>query len=178
MTYSVNKAIIIGNLGRDPEIRSTTSGNSMARFSVATTRKWRDRESDQMNESTEWHNIVCFERLAEIAKDYLRKGSLVYIEGEIRTRTYEREGQRHYSTEINVRELMMLNRRGADAGIEEEHRSDSQDSHSRRREHSADQGYRGNYRSRGTSKTSSSDTSSSDSESGVDTGLTSDDIPF
>ena len=171
MTYSVNKAIIIGNLGRDPELRSTSSGSSLARFSVATTRKWRDRESDQMNEATEWHNITCFGRLAEIANDYLRKGSLVYIEGELRTHTYEREGQRHYSTEINARDLMILSRRGAD--VEEGSRSNSQDSYGNRERHAGDQGYQGNYRSGETNQTSSSD-----SEPDIDTGLTSDDIPF
>ena len=173
MAYSVNKAIIVGHLGRDPEMRSTNRGDPLTSFSVATTKRWRDRESDQMNEATEWHNIVCFRRLAEIANKYLRKGSLVYIEGELRTRTYEREGQRHYSTEINARELVMLSRRGAD--VEEDNRSNSQDSYGNQEGRAGDQGHRdrGNYRSGETHQTSSPD-----SETDVDTGLTSDDIPF
>ena len=85
---SVNKAILIGNLGRDPELRYTPSGKAVASFSIATTEKWRD-QNGEMQESTEWHNIVLWGRQAEIAKEYLAKGRPVYIEGRIQTRSYE-----------------------------------------------------------------------------------------
>jgi len=115
---SVNKAILIGNLGADPELRYTPSGQAVATFNIATTEKWRDKEN-QMKESTEWHRIVLWARLAEIAKEYLHKGSPVYIEGRIQTRNYEdKEGVKRYVTEIVGQRLQLLGSRGAsgDAG--------------------------------------------------------------
>lgn len=105
---SVNKAIILGNLGGDPETRYSQAGNPITNFSVATSEKWKDKNTGQMQESTEWHNCVCFGRTAEIAGEYLRKGSKVYIEGQLKTSTWEKDGQKHYKTEINVRDLKML----------------------------------------------------------------------
>lgn len=105
---SVNKAIILGNLGRDPETRYSQAGNPITNFSVATSEKWKDKQTGQMQESTEWHNCVCFGRTAEIAGEYLRKGSKVYIEGQLKTSSWEKDGQKFYRTEINVRELKML----------------------------------------------------------------------
>ena len=114
---ALNKVMLIGNLGRDPEVRQTQSGEPVANFSIATTRRWRDRGSGEMNERTEWHNIVCFSRLAEVCAEFLKKGSQCYIEGELRTRSYEREGQTHYRTEVHARDMQMLGSRdGADAG--------------------------------------------------------------
>lgn len=102
MSGSVNKTILIGNLGRDPEIRSTQDGKKIANLSVATSEKWRDRHSGETRERTEWHRVVIFnEGLARIAEQYLRKGSSVYIEGQLQTRKWtDQQGVERYSTEI------------------------------------------------------------------------------
>ena len=113
---SLNKVQLIGNLGRDPEIRYMQSGNSMTTFSIATGKTWTDQASGQRRERTDWHNIVCWGRLAEVASQYLHKGSHVYVEGELQTRSFEREGQTHYRTEVNCRELIMLDRADSSAG--------------------------------------------------------------
>ena len=112
---SINKAIIVGNLGRDPETRYTADGGTaITMLSVATTRRYRNAEGQTVSE-TEWHRIVLFSRLAEIAKDYLRKGSLVYIEGRIRTRRYQaKDGTDRYATEIIGETLQLLDRRQSD----------------------------------------------------------------
>ena len=102
----INKAIIIGNLGRDPETRFAESGTTITNISVATSERWTKDGEDQ--EKTEWHRVVFFNKLAEIAGDYLKKGSKVYIEGKLQTRSYEKDGQKHYSTEIVAREMQIL----------------------------------------------------------------------
>lgn len=108
----VNKAIIVGNLGRDPEMRSTQSGTQIANFSVATSRRYNNRDG-QMQEETEWHRIVAFGRLAEICGQYLHKGKQVYIEGRIQTRSWDDDnGQKKYMTEIVANEMQMLGARG------------------------------------------------------------------
>jgi len=104
----INKAILVGNLGRDPEVRYTPSGMARATFSVATSRRWKDKESGEMKDQTEWHNIVAWGRLGEICGEYLSKGRQVYIEGRIQTRTYEKDGATHYITEIVAQEMQML----------------------------------------------------------------------
>lgn len=105
---SVNKAILIGNLGKDPEIRYTPSGQAVASFPLATTRRWRDKEGQQQ-EQTEWHNIVVWGRQAENAKEYLKKGRPVYIEGRIQTRNYEdKDGVKRYITEIVALTMQFL----------------------------------------------------------------------
>lgn len=107
----INKAIIVGNLGADPEIRYTQSGSPVATFNVATTERWRDQEGNQQ-ESTEWHRIVAWRKLAEICGEYLHKGSRVYIEGKIQTRKWQdQSGNDRYTTEIVAREMKMLDRR-------------------------------------------------------------------
>jgi len=115
MARGINKVILIGNLGRDPETRYSQGGNAVTNFSVATTENWRDRQSGEQQERTEWHNVVCFARLAEIAGEYLRKGSKVYIEGSLRTSSWEQDGQKRYRTEIMARDLQMLDSRGGGA---------------------------------------------------------------
>ncbi|MEE9442464.1 MAG: single-stranded DNA-binding protein [candidate division Zixibacteria bacterium] len=118
---SVNKAILIGNLGADPELRYTSSGQAVANFSMATTEKWRDKDG-QMQESTEWHRIVLWARQAEVAKEYLKKGSSVYIEGRIQTRNYEdKDGVKRYITEIVGQRMQFLGSRGtaSDSGPSE-----------------------------------------------------------
>ena len=112
MARGVNKVILVGNLGNDPDTRYLPDGNAVTNISVATSKSWKDRDSGQTNERTEWHRVVFFRRLAEIAGEYLKKGSKVYIEGELRTRMYEKEGQKHYSTEIIANEMQMLDSRG------------------------------------------------------------------
>lgn len=108
MSRSLNKAILIGNLGQDPEIRSTGSGQRVAQFSLATTRTWNDQQG-QKQEKTEWHRIVAWGRLVEVIERYVKKGDRLYVEGEIQYRQYEdKEGVTKYTTEINLREMIML----------------------------------------------------------------------
>ena len=104
---SVNKAILIGNLGRDPEVKSLPSGISVANLAIATSESYKDKEGNKV-EKTEWHRVTLFDKLADIAGQYLVKGSQVYIEGRIQTRKYEKDGVDHYATEIVGRELRML----------------------------------------------------------------------
>jgi single-strand DNA-binding protein len=114
MARGVNKVILIGNLGKDPQQRAMPSGKAVVNFSIATTEQWRDKQTGENKEATEWHNIVMFDRLAEIAAEYLRKGSQVYIEGKIRTRKWQdKEGNDRYTTEIIANEMSMLGGRGA-----------------------------------------------------------------
>ncbi|MGY8992508.1 MAG: single-stranded DNA-binding protein, partial [Rhodospirillales bacterium] len=95
MAGSVNKVILVGNLGRDPEVRMTQAGNKIVNFSLATSERWRDKNSGEQREKTEWHRVVLFdERLAEVAEKYMKKGSKVYLEGQIQTRDYEKDGQK------------------------------------------------------------------------------------
>lgn len=105
----VNKAIILGNLGRDPEMRTTPNGQSLAKFSVATTRKWKDRDGNKQ-EATEWHNVICWGRQAEVAGQYLSKGSKVYIEGRLQTDSWDDKetGKKMYRTEIVCENFTML----------------------------------------------------------------------
>lgn len=106
---SVNKVIIVGNLGRDPEVRYSASGDAMCNITVATTETWKDKQSGEKKEATEWHRISFFGRLAEIAGQYLKKGSQVYVEGSLRTRKWtDKEGQERYTTEIRADEMKML----------------------------------------------------------------------
>ena len=105
----VNKVILIGNLGKDPEIRYTPSGAAVANFTIATSEEWKDKDSGQKQERTEWHRIVAWRRLGEICGEYLRKGSQVYIEGKLQTRSWEdRDGNKRYTTEIIAQNMQML----------------------------------------------------------------------
>ena len=109
---SVNKVIIVGNLGADPETRYTPGGDAVTNIRVATTDKWKDKASGEMKEQTEWHRISFWGRLAEVAGEYLKKGSQVYVEGSLRTRKWQdKEGQERYSTEIRGEVMQMLGRR-------------------------------------------------------------------
>lgn len=116
MARGINKAIIVGNLGRDPEVRYTANGNAIANITVATTESWKDKQSGERQEKTEWHRVVFFGRLAEIAGEYLKKGAQVYIEGRLQTRKWEdKSGQERYTTEIVASEMQMLGSRGGGA---------------------------------------------------------------
>jgi len=117
MSRGINKFIGIGRLGRDPEVRRTQDGSAVTNFSIAISENWKDKQG-QPQERTEWVNVVCFGRLAEIAGDYLRKSSRVYIEGKLQTDKYEKDGQTHYSTKVNARELQMLDSKNTQGGAE------------------------------------------------------------
>ncbi len=117
MARGVNKVILIGNLGRDPEVRYMPSGQAVANVTIATSETWRDKQTGDQQERTEWHNVVFFGRLAEIAGEYLRKGSQVYVEGSLRTRKWQdKEGRDRYTTEIIANEMQMLGGRGGQGG--------------------------------------------------------------
>ena len=112
MARGVNKVILIGNLGADPETRYTASGNAVSNLRLATSRSWRDKQTNETKEQTEWHRVVLFSRLAEIAGEYLRKGSRVYIEGRIQTRKWQdQQGQDRWTTEVVAEDLQMLDSR-------------------------------------------------------------------
>ena len=109
MARGVNKVILLGNVGQDPQSRAMPSGKAVVNLRIATSKQWRDKQTGENKESTEWHTVVMFDRLAEIAAEYLRKGSQVYIEGELRTRKWQdKEGHDRYSTEIVANEMQML----------------------------------------------------------------------
>ena len=122
MSGSVNKVILVGNLGRDPEVRSLQDGTRVANLSLATSETWRDRQSGERRERTEWHRVVIFnDKLAEIAEKYLRKGSKIYVEGQLQTRKWTgQDGQEKYTTEVVLQrfrgELTMLDTRGGGGG--------------------------------------------------------------
>jgi single-strand DNA-binding protein len=117
MARGVNKVILIGHLGADPETKSMPSGTSVANLRVATSESYKDKQTNEWQERTEWHNVALFGRLAEVAGEYLRKGSQVYIEGRLRTRKWQdKQGNDRYSTEIIAGEMQMLGGRGGGAG--------------------------------------------------------------
>jgi single-strand DNA-binding protein len=126
MAGSVNKVILVGNLGRDPEVRRLSSGDPVVNFSIATSETWKDKTSGERKEKTEWHNIVIYnENLGRVAEQYLKKGSKVYIEGQLQTREYtDKEGQQRKSTEVVLQrfrgELAILDSRGGGGGMEDE----------------------------------------------------------
>ena len=109
MARGINKVILIGNLGQDPETKSLPSGSAVTNIRLATTEGWKDKQSGEKKEHTEWHNVVFFDRLAEVAGQYLKKGSQVYIEGTLRTRKWQdKEGKDRYTTEIRANDMQML----------------------------------------------------------------------
>ncbi len=117
MARGVNKVILIGNLGADPETRYTPGGTAVTNIRIATSEQWKDKQTGEQQERTEWHRIVFFARLAEIAGEYLRKGSKVYIEGRLQTRKWQgQDGQDRYTTEIVANEMQMLDSRGGGGG--------------------------------------------------------------
>ena len=113
MARGINKVILIGNLGKDPEVRYMPSGAAVTNVTIATSETWKDKQSGEVQERTEWHNVVFFNRLAEIAGEYLRKGAKVYVEGSLRTRKWQaKDGSDRYTTEIVASELQMLDSKG------------------------------------------------------------------
>ena len=117
MARGVNKVILVGNLGADPETRAMPSGTTVANIRIATSESWKDKQTGEQQERTEWHRVALFGRLGEIAAEYLRKGSQVYIEGSLRTRKWQdKEGKDNYSTEIIANDMQMLGSRGGAGG--------------------------------------------------------------
>lgn len=117
MARGVNKVILVGNLGRDPEMKYTASGAAIANITVATSDSWNDKQTGEKVEKTEWHRVVAFQRLAEIMGEYLRKGSQVYIEGKLQTRKWQdQNGQDRYTTEVVANDMQMLGARGGEGG--------------------------------------------------------------
>ena len=112
MARGINKVILVGNLGADPETRYTPSGMAITSIRVATSESWKDKTTGEQQERTEWHRIKFFGRLAEIAGEYLKKGGQVYVEGKLRTEEYEKDGQKRYSTDIIADEMQMLGSKG------------------------------------------------------------------
>ncbi|MDT8438808.1 MAG: single-stranded DNA-binding protein [Wenzhouxiangellaceae bacterium] len=156
MARGVNKVILIGNLGADPEIRYTPANAAVCNLSVATSDQWRDKQTGEMQERTEWHRVVMFQRLAEIAGEYLKKGSKVYLEGKLQTRKWQgQDGQDRYTTEIVANEMQMLDSRGGSGPM--------------------DDGYGAQRGSRGPSQSNSAPPPK-DSGPGEDVGF--DDVPF
>jgi len=121
----VNKVILVGNLGGDPEMRYFQSGDAVCNFTVATTDTWKDKETGEKKERTEWHRVVAFRRLAEICGEYLAKGKQVYIEGKLKTRSWEKDGITRYTTEIEAINMQMLGGRDANAGPRASNRNSS-----------------------------------------------------
>jgi len=117
MARGINKVILVGNLGQDPETRYMPNGKAVTNLRIATSESWKDKQTGEQREQTEWHSIVMYDKLAEIAAEYLRKGSQVYVEGKLRTRKWQdKEGRDRYTTEINANEMQMLGGRGGDRG--------------------------------------------------------------
>lgn len=122
MARGINKVILIGNLGSDPEARYTPGGNAVVTVNIATSTSWKDKQSGEMQERTEWHRVVFFNRLAEIVNEYLRKGSKVYVEGSLRTRKWtDKNNVEKYTTEIVANEMQMLDGRGAGQSATADH---------------------------------------------------------
>src|SRR5678815_744934 len=117
MARGINKVILVGNLGQDPETRYMPNGKAVTNLRIATSESWKDKQTGEQREQTEWHSIVMYDKLAEIAAEYLRKGSQVYVEGKLRTRKWQdKEGRDRYTTEINANEMQMLGGRGDRGG--------------------------------------------------------------
>jgi len=136
MSRGINKVILIGNIGKDPEVRYSPNGAAIANISVATSEEWKDKNTGEKVSKTEWHRIVMFKRLAEIAGEYLKKGSKVYIEGKLQTRKWQdKDGNDKYTTEIVANELQMLDSRG---GTQDTHNQAKSDGYQRQAQHPAD----------------------------------------
>lgn len=117
MARGINKVILIGNIGADPEVRYTASGAAMVTLSVATTESWKDKQTGEKQEKTEWHRVVCFNRLGEIAAEYVKKGTKIFVEGSLRTRKWQdQQGQDRYTTEIIATNVQMLDSKGGAGG--------------------------------------------------------------
>ena len=128
MAGSVNKVILIGNLGKDPEIRTFQNGGKVCNFSIATSENWKDRNTGERQERTQWHNVAIFsEPISNVAEQYLKKGSKVYIEGQLQTRKWEQDGQTRYTTEVVGRDMQFLDSRGSSSSDSSSYEDTNQD---------------------------------------------------
>jgi len=126
MARGINKVILVGNLGKDPEVRYMPNGQAVANVTIATSESWKDKNTGEQQEKTEWHRVVFFRRLAEIVGEYLKKGSKIYVEGKLQTRKWQdNQGQDRYTTEIIANEMQMLDSRGSGAGAASNNYSNS-----------------------------------------------------
>ena len=121
----INKVILVGNLGQDPEVKYTAGGAAVTTLSIATSDSWKDRDTGEDQERTEWHRVVLWRRLAENAGEYLKKGSKVYVEGQLQTRKWEQEGQTRYTTEIIARDIQFLDSKGTSSNTPSPENSDT-----------------------------------------------------
>mgnify|MGYP001283119823 FL=1 len=121
----INKVILVGNLGQDPEVKYTAGGAAVTTLSIATSDSWKDRDTGEDQERTEWHRVVLWRRLAEIAGEFLKKGSKVYVEGQLQTRKWEQEGQTRYTTEIIARDIQFLDSKGTSSNTPSPENSDT-----------------------------------------------------
>lgn len=117
MGQGINKVILIGNVGTDPELRTMPNGNAATNISLATSEQWNDKTSGDKKEKTEWHRVVFFNRLAEVVEQYVQKGSKIYIEGKLQTRSWEQDGIKRYTTEIIAHQMQMLDNRSKDSKV-------------------------------------------------------------
>lgn len=118
MARGINKVILVGNVGTDPEVRYMPNGNAVTTLSIATSEAWKDKQTGEKQERTEWHRVVCFNRLGEIAGEYVRKGSKLYVEGSLRTRKWQdQQGQDRYTTEIVAADIQMLDSKGGNPNM-------------------------------------------------------------
>ena len=123
----INKVILVGNLGQDPEVKYTAGGAAVTTLSLATSESWKDKDTGSDQEKTEWHRVVLWRRLAEIAGEYLKKGSKVYIEGQLQTRKWEQDGQTRYTTEVVGRDMQFLDSRGSSSSAGSSYEDTNQD---------------------------------------------------
>ena len=123
----INKVILVGNLGQDPEVKYTAGGAAVTTLSLATSESWKDKDTGSDQEKTEWHRVVLWRRLAEIAGEYLKKGSKVYIEGQLQTRKWEQDGQTRYTTEVVGRDMQFLDSRGGSSSDNSSYEDKNQD---------------------------------------------------
>lgn len=123
----INKVILVGNLGQDPEVKYTAGGAAVTTLSLATSESWKDKDTGSDQERTEWHRVVLWRRLAEIAGEYLKKGSKVYIEGQLQTRKWEQDGQTRYTTEVIGRDMQFLDSRGNSSASSSSYQDTNQD---------------------------------------------------
>jgi single-strand DNA-binding protein len=123
----INKVILVGNLGQDPEVKYTAGGAAVTTLSLATSESWKDKDTGSDQERTEWHRVVLWRRLAEIAGEYLKKGSKVYIEGQLQTRKWEQDGQTRYTTEVIGRDMQFLDSRGNSSASSSSYEDTNQD---------------------------------------------------
>tara|TARA_B100000579_G_C22765998_1_gene821429 strand:- start:938 stop:1378 length:441 start_codon:yes stop_codon:yes gene_type:complete len=126
----INKVILVGNLGQDPEVKYTAGGAAVTTLSLATSESWKDKDTGSDQERTEWHRVVLWRRLAEIAGEYLKKGSKVYIEGQLQTRKWEQDGQTRYTTEVIGRDMQFLDSRGSSSESSSSYEDTTQDMNS------------------------------------------------